>query len=204
MAVIFEFLDERMFAAFQKANFYKINIGLESGSERVRREVLKRNYSNQDFFDAVSMARKYGLKVYIFNIIGIPGEAIDDHLETVALNRKVQPDWHYTGIFFPYPGTDLYDVCIKYGLVKESIDKTMERKKAVLDLPGFSKADIEHAYAWFNYRIYKEHRSFLLLLFRVFRIKIMSNAVASYFYYRVVQLPILSSIRKSIPFFRGA
>ena len=95
--------DENIFLALKKANFFKINIGLESGSERIRRDILKRDYSNRDFLDITVMAHKVGLKIFVFNIIGIPGETYDDYIETVSLNRQCQPDSHYTGIFFPYP-----------------------------------------------------------------------------------------------------
>lgn len=69
-----------------------VKIGLESGSERIRREILKRNYSNKDIIDAVSLARKYGLKVFFYNLMGIPGETLNDFKETIGINRICLPD----------------------------------------------------------------------------------------------------------------
>src|SRR3989338_6982968 len=43
---------ESIFNAFKQANFRFVNIGLESGSEKVRREILRRNYSNEDIIGA--------------------------------------------------------------------------------------------------------------------------------------------------------
>lgn len=82
-------IDEKLIADLKKANFSRINIGLESGSERIRREVLKRNYSNKDFLNVVSMARKHELKIHVFNMIGLPGESLNDHMETVLLIGSV-------------------------------------------------------------------------------------------------------------------
>jgi len=56
-------VDEDLFIALEQANFSRINIGLESGSERIRRDVLRRNYSNNDFLKVVSLARKHGLRL---------------------------------------------------------------------------------------------------------------------------------------------
>ncbi len=149
-------VDEDLFTAFEKANFYKINIGLESGSERVRREVLKRNYSNADFLNAVSIAKRHGLAVNVYNLIGIPGESMRDHMETVRINHLCQPDDLCTSIFFPYPGTELYGTCIAKGLINSSVNKTTrERRKAVLDLPDFSRGQIQRAYRLFARRVYK-------------------------------------------------
>ena len=52
---------DSLFSALKKSDFTMLKIGLESGSERVRREILKRDYSNTDIIKAVSLARKYGL-----------------------------------------------------------------------------------------------------------------------------------------------
>jgi len=92
-----------LFEACKRSNFRFINIGLESGSERVRKEILKRNYSNKDIISVVNAARKVGLKVAFYNMIGVPGETKADFEETVKLNRICLPDWHMTGIFFHIP-----------------------------------------------------------------------------------------------------
>lgn len=174
-------VDEEVFLAMSSAGFQFINIGLESGSERVRRDTLNRHYSNDEFLKAVAMARKYKLKVNIFNMIGVPGETLEDHMETVRLNRLCQPEKHLTSIFFPYPGTAIYDKCRQQGLLSQSVDCTLERRRAVLDLPGFSRRDIQNAYLWFDYRIYRGYRSRLGLLFKVFSAVIWNNAYLACF-----------------------
>lgn len=159
---------ESLFAACKKSNFSSINIGLESGSERVRREILKRDYSNEDVINTVALARKYGLKVSIYNMIGIPGETIADFRETVEINRECLPDRHLTGIFFPYPGTDLYHSCQEQGLISGPLETRMERREAILDLPGFPKRQIYKSYLWFEYYVYKGHKPMPRILAQVF------------------------------------
>lgn len=149
---------EELFAAMSEAGFTFVNIGVESGSDRVRREVLRRRYSNDDIIRAVTAARANGLKVNFFNIIGFPGETLAEHMETVELNRTCQPDAHYTSIFFPYPGTDLYQMCKDMGLPVDSLDTSRERYRAALSFEHFSARQIQHAFTWFNYRVYRGHR----------------------------------------------
>lgn len=191
-------VDEEIFSAFQKANFYKINIGLESGSEKIRKEVLKRNYSNEDFLTTVSMARKHKLQVYLYNMIGLPGESLSSHMETVALNRQCQPDGHYTGIFVPYPGTEIYDTCIEKGLMKNKIDARMERKQVAIESPDFSKSQIKHAYIWFDYRVYKGYKPLWIIFVKVMVKKIRANSTTNLLFRRIVQLPILRNIRAKL------
>jgi anaerobic magnesium-protoporphyrin IX monomethyl ester cyclase len=147
-----------------EANFAFVNIGLEVGSERVRREVLHRCYSNDDIIQAVGAARRHGLNVTLFNMIGLPGETRAEHLETVKINRLCQPHSHHTEIYFPYPGTDLYHRCKEVGLPVDSLDTRKERRQAVLSYEGFSAKEIRRSWIWFNYRVYRGHKPLRKLL----------------------------------------
>lgn len=157
--------DEEIFQALQRANFYAVSIGLESGNERVRREVLNREYSNNDIRRVVATARKYGIKIGIYNLVGLPGESHAEFLDTLAMNQELQLDWHATSIFFPYEGTVLYDKAKELGVLPEHLDFNFERQRAVLDLPTFSKRQIQHEFDSFHYNVYRKakKRSFIKL-----------------------------------------
>ncbi len=166
---------ERFFPTLKKSNFSFVNIGVESGSERIRHEVLKRDYSNQDIIKAARLAREYGLRINFSNMIGILGETMADFQETIKLNRICLPDVPDRAIFFPYPGTDLFSLCEKQGLLKGRLDMDMERAKAVLDLPGFPKKQIQKNYLWFEYNVYKGHKPVFELWVMVVRTRVLSN-----------------------------
>ena len=166
---------EDLFSALKKANFRFINIGLESGSERVRKEILKRNYSNQDVIKTVKLAKQHGLKVSLTNLVGIPGETLADFKETIKCNRECMPDHSQIYIFFPYPGTDLYKLCEKEGLLNHGLDTSWERRKPSFYLPEFPPRQIQHQYDWFYYNVFKGHRPMYILLVRAIGLKIYSN-----------------------------
>jgi len=191
-------VDENIFAALKKAGFTRINIGLESGSEQIRRDVLKRDYSNKDFLEVTAMARKVGLKVFVFNMIGLPGETRDTYMETVSLNRQCQPDMHYTGIFFPYPGTKLYETCVQSGVIEGPLDYRLERKRATLDFPQFSKRQIQRAYTEFDYRVYKGHKPFWWVIGRTVLRMIHSNITLNNWFRQFVQWPGCNYLREKL------
>ncbi|MDI6831768.1 MAG: radical SAM protein [Actinomycetota bacterium] len=166
---------EELFAMLAEANFRFVNIGLESGSERVRREVLNRRYSNRDIVNAVEAARRHGMQVGIYNLIGLPGETPRDFRETVEVNRICQPDWFLLSVFFPYPGTELYERCEKLGLLEKPADPYMERRRPVLELPGFSKGQVRRRRDWFPLLVYRGRRPLKELLWLVAMAKIYSN-----------------------------
>jgi radical SAM superfamily enzyme YgiQ (UPF0313 family) len=164
---IFDTLNvDLIFKNLKKANFTSVTIGLESGNERIRQEVLNRKYSNESIIRAVKTAKKYGINVGLFNLVGLPTETLNDFQDTLKLNQDLQPGWHATSIFFPYKGTRLYDLAKEQGLLPEKLEFKEERQHAVLDLPGFSKKQIQRAFDSFHYNVYKKgsKKSLLKLL----------------------------------------
>ncbi|MBN2027573.1 MAG: B12-binding domain-containing radical SAM protein [Actinobacteria bacterium] len=139
---------DKLFAALERSNFDFVNIGLESGSERVRREILKRRYSNDDVIRAVEAARKHGIKVGFYNLIGLPGETKEDFRETIRMNRVCKPDWYLLSAFFPYPGTELHKTSVELGLLDRPLDRKLERRRPVLDQKGFTKRQVKRRLTW--------------------------------------------------------
>ena len=72
-----------MFSLMKEANFSFVNIGLESGSEQTRKDILRRNYSNEDFYQAIEAAKKNDIKAKVYLMIGLPGENRKEFQKTV-------------------------------------------------------------------------------------------------------------------------
>jgi radical SAM superfamily enzyme YgiQ (UPF0313 family) len=161
--------DEELFRAMAEANFREVAIGLESGNERLRKQVLRRDYANEDFLKAAELAHKYNIRVGVYNMIGIPGETHAEHMETVRLNRAAKADFDFTYIFFPYPGTELHKLCREQGLIggEDSLaDAAAERTRPFLDLPGYSRLEVERDWIWFAYRVHRGKKTLLIALLR--------------------------------------
>lgn len=139
------------FELLKRANFTSLNVGLESGSERIRKEILRRpQYSNEDIIKFCQMAKEYGIKILLYVMMGLPTETLADYRLTSDCVRKCTPDYVFLYIFYPYPGTDLYNKAKDLGLFKDYIIITdSERNYPVLDLPEFSRYQIRKEYILF-------------------------------------------------------
>ncbi|MFA5148433.1 MAG: radical SAM protein [Candidatus Omnitrophota bacterium] len=177
-----------LFSEMSGAGFKYVNIGLESGSERIRKELLRRDYSDGDMAAAVEAARRHGLKVCLNSIMGLPDETEEDINKTVELNRICRPDWHFVSIFYPYPGTDLYAYCAGKGLIKKPLAEELESKKANILLPKLPARALEKNYLWFNYNVYRGYKPTHVLLARVFRLWLWTKLHGSRAYRRLVDL----------------
>lgn len=150
---------DTVFELFAEARITSTTIGLESGSYRIRKEILNRIYSNEKVLQAAKAARKHNIKIALFNMVGLPTETVADFAETIRMNRIVDPEFHATSIFFPYPGTDLYKMCGEMNLLPTKPDTKAERQRATLDLPEFSKKQIQKSFDSFHYNVYKVRKN---------------------------------------------
>lgn len=91
-----------------------VGMGIECGDENFRKEFLNRHMSNDQIIGAFAELKKVpNLKTSSYNMKGYPVD-YDDELtkKTLELNEIIKPDFMGMSIFFPFPGTKLYDYCI--------------------------------------------------------------------------------------------
>lgn len=91
--------------------------GIESGSERLRNELLNKRVSNEDILVAASMLHEAGIKFRAFNIIALPGETLKDALETVQLNIDVKTDYPWCAVYMPFKDTALTNYALSEKLL---------------------------------------------------------------------------------------
>jgi anaerobic magnesium-protoporphyrin IX monomethyl ester cyclase len=84
-----------------------VGVGIESGSERVRREILGRPGRDADILEGCRRIKAAGLRILSFSMVGIPGATLEEELRTVALNAACKVDLGAATILQPYPGTPI-------------------------------------------------------------------------------------------------
>ncbi len=103
----------------------QIFLGVESGSQPYRQKVLGRPMTNAMLFQAARTIRKYGIRLNIYLMVGLPDESLRDMGRTVWLNYRMRPDGAQTSIFFPIKNTGLYRYCMERGLIDEERRKQL-------------------------------------------------------------------------------
>jgi radical SAM superfamily enzyme len=79
---------EEDFKLMSESGFYRLKIGVESGSEQVRNHIGKTE-TEEEIFYTFEMCRKYKLKVNLLIIVGYPTETIKDFEQTMDLLEKL-------------------------------------------------------------------------------------------------------------------
>jgi radical SAM superfamily enzyme YgiQ (UPF0313 family) len=170
VAVPFSINLQPMLALKRKEQFLKVVdagccnvcIGLESGSENIRKNVLGRHYKDEQLVEIFDLAHKCGIRSSSFNMIGLPHETREDIFKTIGLNRRAKPTSATLTFFHPYRGTGLRDLCIREGLLdfaKEKEDENVYRAESRLSLPQISKEELQGLFKTFQlyFKLPKEY-----------------------------------------------
>ena len=81
-----ETITEERIRLLKKMNVSNINVGIEHGNEKYRKEYLKRAMSNQLIIDALKILDNANLPVTVNNIMGFPDETRELIFDTINLN----------------------------------------------------------------------------------------------------------------------
>ena len=120
------FFDEETADMLKRAGCRMVKFGLESGSPRVRDQIMHRHMNNDDIARAFRAAHGAGLETSAFVMLGMPGETWEDVDQTVELLATIKPSRFRWSIFFPFTNTDAYDMAHDGGHIDFEKMKRME------------------------------------------------------------------------------
>jgi radical SAM superfamily enzyme YgiQ (UPF0313 family) len=146
-----ETVSRDMIDRLAEAGCQHIIYGVESGSARIRQDILNRPVANRRFIDVFNWTKQAHIMVTANYMLGIPGETPGDIEQTLTLNDELEPDDFGYFVFYPYPGTRLFDLCRQKRYLPENwLELPANNRQSILNLPGLTKDDIEHYYEKFS------------------------------------------------------
>ena len=138
-----ETVGEEKFRKMKDVGLDRITFGLEHGNEDFRRDVVKREYSNEDAVEKIKIVEKLGITFSINNIIGFPDETRELAFDTIELNRQFNSDNTSCSILVPFHGTELHDLCVKKGYLDPNVICAVSNSgESLLNMPQWDKKDI--------------------------------------------------------------
>jgi len=105
----------------ERAGCYYTSVGVESGSNRVLKQ-MKKNITREDVIERIAVLKRANVAWAVYIMAGLPEETAEDVDLTADLIRRIRPERVVLSFFTPYPGTALFDRCAELGLVSETMD----------------------------------------------------------------------------------
>ncbi|MBN2406599.1 MAG: cobalamin-dependent protein [Elusimicrobia bacterium] len=100
---------EDMLEIMYSAGLRKINIGIESLTQRLLDDVYNKRITVRQIEDSITVAKKIGLTVQGYFMIGHPTETLEEMKNTIEFAAGSDLDDVSYSIITPFPGTYLYE-----------------------------------------------------------------------------------------------
>jgi anaerobic magnesium-protoporphyrin IX monomethyl ester cyclase len=111
-------LDEKLLRLMMQSGMYSISVGIESGSDRIRKAMGKK-LTTQQIYDKMKIIDRVGITAIGFFIIGYPGETEKEINETIEFACKLNLKRANFSAFKPFPGTPIYTELVRHGKLKK-------------------------------------------------------------------------------------
>jgi anaerobic magnesium-protoporphyrin IX monomethyl ester cyclase len=112
-------MDKEFLELLVRAKVKRLTVGVESGSPRLL-DLIKKDVTVEEVIQANRKLKPYPIvPIYLF-MMGLPSETPEEFKESVRLAIQLTDENPRAvktfNIYTPYPGTQLYDVCVEQGL----------------------------------------------------------------------------------------
>lgn len=148
-------IDHEKVQVLRKCGCITIGIGVETGSEKIRKELLNKNTPNSVYMKAFENCNKCGIRTTAYVMIGLPFETEEDILLTADFCRRLKTKSIAMSIFAPYRRSVLHNVCVKEGFIKDEYYEDISVNcSTILKMPQLPKEKLEELYYNFNTLVY--------------------------------------------------
>ena len=117
-------VSDELLSKMKEAGCTKIDMGVESGSDRILKDTQK-GVTVEQLEKGAKLIKKHGIFLYCFFMMGLPTETEEDTKKTKEFLLRVKPDWAGISIFTPIPGTGQYKKLREEGKIPDKPDFAM-------------------------------------------------------------------------------
>ena len=117
-----DFLHPDMMALMKKAGCWMIEVGIESGCQRII-DSMRKNVSKERIRECVNSIAEAGIVSKGNFIFGNPGETHDSIMESIDFACGLKLNYFQHTFLVPLPGSELYETAGKYGNFDPSWDR---------------------------------------------------------------------------------
>src|SRR3989344_5877817 len=136
-------LDEEVLSKMKKSGYYKIVMGIESGSEETLKFMRKPVSLNQAR-KIISICNKLDIWTWSTFVIGFPDETKKEIDKTIDFAKKSGLNFATFYIAQPYPGTDMYKVYEKEGLLRDGFIEDSSVTNTKYNTKNFSAEELNN------------------------------------------------------------
>ena len=112
-------VDREMLEIMKESGCDLVRFGVETATSRIKKQILKRDFSNDKTEFVYRTCNEIGLRCLSFNMIANLTGTREEMLDTMRLNARLRPSAIRVSLGYPYVGTEYYDISKQLNLVEE-------------------------------------------------------------------------------------
>lgn len=138
-------LDEEKILLLKKAGCRFLMWGIQSGDEQIRSIIMRRHISNKKIIKIGKAFHKHNLQFSIDHLFGVPNCDTECSLrKSVELYNEIRPTTISTYRLYPYPKTDVIDLCLEANTITK--EDVLKMKEGILKKPTIRALTGHHGY----------------------------------------------------------
>ncbi len=147
-----DLLTDELLREMRLAGCSRLSLGVESGSQRIL-DAIDKKITVAEILESTALAKKYGIKVRYFMMLGNRGETRETFEETLRFLERARPHEYIFSCLSIYPGTRDFEDAEARGEGTGWLDRnvyfteTFQEMKTPFDA---SEADTAYMNAWFG------------------------------------------------------
>jgi anaerobic magnesium-protoporphyrin IX monomethyl ester cyclase len=140
-------LGDELLREMRLAGCERLSLGVESGSQRIL-DAIDKKITPDEILASTELAKKYGIKVRYYMMVGNRGETRETFDETLAFLERAKPHQYIFAALSVYPGTRDYDLACEAGWLDAELyfERDFQELKTTFDA---SEEDTDFFRDWF-------------------------------------------------------
>jgi len=112
-----DWINDDMAKLLKKSGCYSVHLSIDSTSEYVREEILKRKMKKVDIVETLKLMKSYGINTFVNFMLAVPGSSLEDDIDTIRVSRKAKITYANYTTTVPMEGTRLYDYSVEHDYI---------------------------------------------------------------------------------------
>jgi magnesium-protoporphyrin IX monomethyl ester (oxidative) cyclase len=165
-------LDKPLIDKMKKSGCYKLTFGIETGCPETQKFIRKTQINLNKAKEIIKYCNKKGIWTHSAFVIGFPYETRENIKETIKYAVSTDLDMATFWIATPYPGTDLYTIWNKEGLLppkEKMLEWTSSVERASNNTKYLTAEEIQHLRAEAHSIFFSDRKKKFLNPLRIMR-----------------------------------
>jgi radical SAM superfamily enzyme YgiQ (UPF0313 family) len=140
-------LSDELLHEMRLAGCERLSLGVESGSQKIL-DAIDKKITVDEIVRSTELAKKWGIKVRYYMMIGNRGETLETHAESLRFLERAKPHQYIFSALSVYPGTRDFDMAVEAGWLDAELyfQRDFQELKTTFDA---SDADTDFFREWF-------------------------------------------------------